>query len=130
MKQCMSSWGSGLKEFKRELVSVVCGTVVLTVHINEQLESWEEGGNLGGQVSTEETAEAEVKSPRANGPADLEVKYLGAYVPADSKMQSPEADDPDDINQEVNQFDADTLYADNWPILRRDQFLRRFDVMS
>lgn len=46
-------------------------------------------------------------------PAGREQKFLGADVPADSKLRSPVADDLIVSDREVDKLDANTSGADN-----------------
>lgn len=105
-------WYSRLKELKQELESVVSGTAVITEHLKELLESMEEEPSSGGQGKAGATDEAEVKSPGTDDLTGAEVKSSKADVPADPKMQSPGANDPTVYNFEVDKLDVDTSNAD------------------
>lgn len=61
IKQYTHRRDSRLKKLKREIVSTVTESFVLTDHLKELLASLGYGANMGGHVETEITDEAEVK---------------------------------------------------------------------
>lgn len=66
-------------------------------------------------------------TPRKDDPIDLELRPLAVGLPADHEIQFPEAGD--DKNLGVDKLDADTPGVDNKPMLRRDWFSRRCEIM-
>lgn len=92
INQYKSGWDSLLKDQKRELSSAVSEPVVLTGHLKVLSSSLGYETSLGGQAEIESTDAADIKSPRADDPASLEVTSPGAD---DTAVEDPEIKKPD-----------------------------------